>query len=151
MGVIIALGTESFKENHIFYFFAFSGAFLIALVKILIKKIVNVEDTIQIQFWFALLSTSFLLIPYIITFISFPSLLDIIIIFFSAICGLLAQFFTITGLKLADATKVLPFDFFRVIFGVLFGVTIFSENITYSIVLGSILILVSSMFLIKKA
>lgn len=151
VGVIIAIGAESYKNNSYFYIFAFSGAFLIALVKILIKKIVRVEDTFQIQFWFAFLSTSFLLIPYFLTFVSLPSLLDMIIVFCSAVCGLSAQFFTIIGLKLADATKVLPFDFFRVIFGIIFGITVFSENITFGVLLGGLLILFSSILLIKKA
>ncbi len=149
-GVAIAIGIDSYFENLHFYLFAFTGAFLIASVKIIIKKIAMNEDTIQIQFWFAILSTSFLLAPYL-SVISIPSFYDILIVFFSAIFGLLAQYFTITGLRQAAATKILPFDFFRVIFGIFFGVIIFSESITSNIIIGSTIILLSSLLLIKKS
>ena len=150
LGVISAIGIETYLEQFNSYFFAFAGAFLIAMVKILIKKIAINEDTLQIQFWFAFLSSSFLLIPYIISVSSFPSYQDLFIVFFSSIFGLLAQYFTISGLKLADATKILPFDFFRVIFGIFFGIAIFSEKITFNVMLGAFLILLSSVYLIKR-
>ena len=148
-GVITVIGAEPYTEKIYFYFFAIIGAFLIALVKILIKKIAMNENTLQIQFWFATISSSILLIPYL-NFISIPSFYDIIIIFCSAICGLLAQFFTITGLRQAAATKILPFDFFRVIFGIFFGVIIFSESISLNIMVGTVIILFSGVLLIKK-
>lgn len=148
-GVIIALGIDSYKENYYFYFFAFFGAFLIALVKIIVKKIAMKEDTLLIQFYFALLSSCMLFFPYL-KFVSLPTTFDLILIFSSAVCGILAQYFTISGLKLADATKILPFDFFRIIFGVILGVIIFSEDLTYKMFFGSLLIFLSSMILIKK-
>ena len=53
-----------------------------------------------------------------------------------SIFGLLAQYFTIEGLKNSEAVKVMPFDYSRIIFGCIIGVTFFNEQITAGMVFG---------------
>ena len=149
LGVIIIIGIEVDNLSNLkYYFYALFGAFLIALVKILIKKLVAYENTLNIQFWFALYSCIFLFFPYYHLAI-FPSPKSISNIFFASIFGLLAQFFTIKGLETAKSTVVMPFDFFRVIFATIIGVLIFSENITLFFLLGALLIIFSGIQLSK--
>ena len=141
LGVMIIIGIEVDNASNLkYYFYALFGAFLIALVKILIKKLVVYENTLNIQFWFALYSCIFLLFPYFHLAI-FPSPKSILNIFFASIFGLLAQFFTIKGLQTAKSTIVMPFDFFRVIFATIIGVLIFSESISLFFLLGALLII----------
>ena len=149
LGIIIIIGIEVDSASNLkYYFYALFGAFLIALVKILIKKIVAYENTLNIQFWFALYSCIFLFFPYFHLAI-FPSPKSILNIFFASIFGLLAQFFTIKGLRAAKSTIVMPFDFFRVIFATIIGVLIFSESITLFFLLGALLIIFSGIQLSK--
>ena len=148
-GIIIIIGFEVDNASNIkYYFYALFGAFLIALVKILIKKIVAQENTLNIQFWFALYSFIFLFYPYF-HLATLPSPKSILNIFFASIFGLLAQFFTIKGLRAAKSTIVMPFDFFRVIFATIIGVLIFSESITLFFLLGALLIIFSGIQLSK--
>ena len=149
LGVIIIIGIEVDNSYNLkYYFYALFGAFLIALVKILIKKLVSFENTLNIQFWFALYSSIFLFFPYFHLAI-IPSPKSILYIFFASIFGLLAQFFTIKGLRVAKSTIVMPFDFFRVIFASIIGVLIFSESISLSFLLGALLIIYSGIQLSK--
>ncbi|MAJ24535.1 MAG: hypothetical protein CMP36_03390 [Rickettsiales bacterium] len=148
-GVMITIGVElQSKSDFIFYIYALIGAFLMALVKIFIKKISYIEKSLHIQFWFSFLSCLFLIIPYLLMakYPSWPSILFIII---ATIFGLLAQFFTIEGLRVGKSTIVMPFDFFRVIFASIIGISIFSENITLLFILGSSLILITGIQLSK--
>ena len=148
-GIIIIIGFEVDNASNIkYYFYALFGAFLIALVKILIKKIVAQENTLNIQFWFALYSCIFLFYPYF-HLATLPSPKSIFNIFFASIFGLLAQFFTIKGLQTTKSTIVMPFDFFRVIFATIIGVLIFSESITLFFLLGALLITFSGIQLSK--
>ena len=149
LGVIVVIGLEVDTSSNLkYYFYALFGAFLIALVKILIKKIVAHENTLNIQFWFALYSCIFLFFPYFHLAI-FPSPTSILNIFFASIFGLLAQFFTIKGLQVAKSTIVMPFDFFRVIFATIIGVLIFSESVGLFFLLGALLIIFSGIQLSK--
>ena len=149
LGIIIIIGIEVDNASNLkYYFYALFGAFLIALVKILIKKIVAHENTLNIQLWFAIYSCIFLFFPYFHLAI-FPSPKSILNIFFASIFGLLAQFFTIKGLRAAKSTIVMPFDFFRVIFATIIGVLIFSESITLFFLLGALLIIFSGIQLSK--
>jgi drug/metabolite transporter (DMT)-like permease len=149
LGIILIIGIEVNNPSNLkYYLYALFGAFLIALVKILIKKIVARENTLNIQFWFSLYSCILLFFPYFHLAI-FPSPKSILNIFFASIFGLLAQFFTIKGLQIAKSTIVMPFDFFRVIFATIIGVLIFSESITLFFLLGASLIIFSGIQLSK--
>ena len=149
LGVVIIIGIDLNQTSDIkYYFYALNGAFLIALVKIFIKKLSLYEEPLNIQFWFALFSCIILVFPYS-QLALFPSLESILIIFSATIFGLLAQFFTIKGLQVAESTVVMPFDFFRVIFATIIGIFIFSESITLFFLLGSVLIFFSGIQLSK--
>ena len=149
LGVIIIIGIDFNQTSNIkYYIYALFGAFLISLVKILIKKLSLYEETLNIQFWFALFSCIILVFPYS-QLALLPSTKSLSIIFLATIFGLLAQFFTIKGLKVANSTIVMPFDFFRVIFATIIGVLIFSESITLFFLIGSVLILFSGIQLGK--
>ena len=149
LGVVVIIGIDiDNSSNFKYYFYALSGAFLIALVKILIKKLADHENALNIQFWFALYSCIFLVFPYFYLAV-LPTPKSILNILFATIFGLLAQFFTIKGLQVAKSTIVMPFDFFRVIFATILGVSIFSETINLSFLLGSFFILYSGIQLSK--
>ena len=145
-GVVIVIGFDNDTENIIYYSLTIFSAFLIAVVKIFIKKISHYDEALVMQFWFASFCLIFLTVPYCF-FAKLPSLNDFILVFFATFTGLLAQFFTIKGLKNSEANVVMPFDFSRVIFGIILGVVFFSDKINETMIIGTTLLLLSGYFL----
>ena len=121
---------------------------LIAYIKIFVKKISKKEGNIKIQFYFSLNTTVVLLIPYYINS-SIISLKDLFFVFLIAIFGLLAQYFTIEGLKNSDAIKVMPFDYSRIVFSSFIGFSFFSERITENMIFGALIIVFAGIRLMK--
>ena len=150
IGVIIILGFEKSEQNLIkYYTYAILGTFLIAYIKIFLKHISKKEKNIKIQFYFSLNSTLILLLPYI--FYSSKILFkDFFYIFLLSVFGLLAQYFTVEGLKKSEATKVMPFDYTRILFGSIIGVSFFTEKISPSMIFGALIIIFAGIRLIKS-
>ena len=150
IGIIFILGYEKAKFTLLpYYFCAILASFLIAYIKIFVKNISKLENNIIIQFYFSLNSLIILFIPYL-TIMSKILLIDFFFIFLLSIFGLLAQYFTIEGLKTSLAVKVMPFDFSRIIFSSIIGISFFSEKITVSMVFGTLIIIFAGIKLIEK-
>ena len=150
LGVFFILGyEESDKLLFPYYLCALLATILIAYIKIFIKNISKRESNTKIQFYFSLNSTIILALPF---FLSNSNLLliDIFLIFLLSIFGLLAQYFTIEGLKSSEAVKVMPFDYSRVIFGSIIGISFFSEKISEGMIFGTLIIIFSGIKLIKN-
>ena len=149
IGVIVIVGYEIDNiMKYKYYLLALLGAFFISLVKIIIKKLSHYEKSHNIQFWFSFFCFFLLLSPYFY-FATIPNCFSLIQIILTAIFGLLAQYFTIEGLRISKSTIVMPFDFFRIIFATCLGVLFFSEHLTYSLLIGSLIIIFSGIKLIK--
>ena len=150
IGVILILGFEKSEQNLIkYYTYAILGTFLIAYIKIFLKHISKKEKNIKIQFYFSLNSTLILLLPFI--FYSSKILFkDFFYIFLLSVFGLLAQYFTVEGLKKSEATKVMPFDYTRILFGSIIGVSFFTEKISPSMIFGALIIIFAGIRLIKS-
>jgi len=150
IGIFFVLGyEESDKLLLPYYLCALLATVLIAYIKIFIKNISRHESNTKIQFYFSLNSTIILILPFFLggTYIS---LKDIFFIFLLSIFGLLAQYFTIEGLKSSQAIKVMPFDYSRVIFGSIIGISFFSEKISEGMIFGTLIIIFSGIRLIKN-
>ena len=151
LGVFFIVGyEESDKVLFPYYICALLANILIAYIKIFIKNISKRESNTKIQFYFSLNSTIILSLPFFLLSNSNVLLIDIFFIFLLSIFGLLAQYFTIKGLKSSQAVKVMPFDYSRVIFGSIIGISFFSENISEGIIFGSLIIIFSGIKLMKN-
>ena len=154
LGVFFIVGyEESDKVLFPYYICALLANILIAYIKIFIKNISERESNTKIQFYFSLNSTIILALPFFLSNSLSNSnvlLIDIFFIFLLSIFGLLAQYFTIKGLKSSQAVKVMPFDYSRVIFGSIIGISFFSENISEGIIFGSLIIIFSGIKLMKN-
>ena len=149
IGVVLILGYEKNEKGlFLYYASAILATLLIAYIKIFIKNISKKEGNIKIQFYFSLNSTLVLLIPFSLTYSNY-FFKDLFFIALLSIFGLLAQYFTIEGLKNSEAVKVMPFDYSRIIFGCIIGVTFFNEQITAGMVFGALIIIFAGIKLIK--
>ena len=151
LGVFFIVGyEESDKLLFPYYICALLANILIAYTKIFIKNISKRESNTKIQFYFSFNSTIILALPFFLLSNSNVLLIDIFFIFLLSIFGLLAQYFTIKGLKSSQAVKVMPFDYSRVIFGSIIGISFFSEDISEGIIFGSLIIIFSGIKLMKN-
>ena len=148
IGIIVVIGIENDNTNLIFYSYALFGSFIISCVKILVKKLSLNEPALTIQFWFSLLSSAILLLPYLHS-AKLPNMYDFLILILASVSGLIAQYFTIKALKVSEAIVVLPFDFSRIIFGILLGFIFFSETLSLTMFIGTVIIIFSGVFLIR--
>ena len=150
IGIVLILGYQDSQTSLLpYYICAILATFLIACTKIFLKSISKLEDNVKIQFYFSLNSTLVLLVPYFLTS-SKLSLGDFSNVFLLSILGLLAQYFTIEGLKKSEAIKTMPFDFSRIIFSSIIGISFFNDKITGSMIFGALIIFFAGMKLIKK-
>ncbi len=149
-GIALILGFEDREKNLLpYYLCAIFASLVIAYIKIFLKSISTIETNLKIQFFFSLTSIFILLVPYII-YRSQIVLKDLFYIFLLSISGLLAQYFTVEGLKQSDAVKIMPFDFSRIIFSIIIGISFFKEQLTVNIIVGSIIIFIAGCKLIQK-
>ena len=56
------------------------------------------------------------------------------------------NFLLIKAFEVAEASAIQPFAFFHFVFASLIGIIVFSEQLTYSILLGSIIVVGSGVF-----
>ena len=150
IGIVFIMGYEDSELELIpFYFCAIFATLLIAYIKIFVKSFSKQESNIKIQFYFSLNSSIILLIPYLI--LSSKILVsDFFFIFLISVFGLLAQYFTIEGLKGSAAVKVMPFDYSRILFGSLIGIIFFNEKISDGILFGALIIIFSGIKLVTS-
>jgi len=66
----------------------------------------------------------------------------------SSICGTIAQMLTIWGLRLGAATVVMPADYSRLIFAIIYGYIIFCEIPLINEIVGAIVIIISTLIII---
>ena len=60
------------------------------------------------------------------------------------------QWMRIQGMKAAEAASVAPFEYVRLIFATLIGIIIFSEIPTVWTVIGSVIIIGSTLYTLKR-
>ena len=150
IGIIFMIGYENSELQLIpFYICAIFATILIAYIKIFVKSISQKESNIKIQFYFSINSLLILFIPYLI-FSSQILIRDLFLIFLISIFGLLAQYFTIKGLKNSEAIKVMPFDYSRILFATIIGISFFNEKISEGMIFGSLVIIFSGIKLITS-
>ena len=144
--IIIQPGSTIFQSSSII---PFIGAILFALYGVLTRK-AGLKDSSYTSFIWTGLTGGFL-----VTFL-FPFFwkqiigLDIVWIAILSVLGILGHFLLIKAFEVAEASAIQPFAFFHFVFASIIGIAIFSEQLTYSILLGSIIVIGSGVFYYSK-
>ena len=122
------------------------SSFLWSICLIFIKKLTQTDSAVTISLYFGIgmIPATFAL--------AFPVLemIDIrqfIILIFIAITGTLAQTIMNSALEKGELALLLPFDFLRLIWSVLIGYALFSEEHTITLWLGGFLIIGSTSYI----
>lgn len=124
-GVLIMVqpGGESFDWVALIAVF---GAFAVSLNKIVIKQLAATESATTILFYFGVFASLLTLGPALLVWQT-PTWTELIMLFAMGGVGALAQVCTIRGLRIGEATAVMPFDYTRLLFAGLFGFFLFGE------------------------
>jgi len=151
-GILIILNpyqSTSYEIDKLAIFIAFSGAITTSLAYIAVKQLSKKEDIFIIIKYFPLISVITLLPIVYMNWIT-PQLNDLIWIIGIGIFTQAGQIFLTLGLKKLPASQASSINYLQVIFGSIWGIYIFGENITTNFIIGSIFVLLGTIISTSK-
>ena len=151
-GILIILNpyqSTSYEIDKFAVFIAFTGAVTTSLAYIAVKKLSRLENIFIIIKYFPLISV-ITLIPIVYANWITPQINDLIWIIGIGIFTQAGQTFLTLGLKNLPASQASSINYLQVIFGSLWGIYIFGENITINFVIGSIFVLLGTIISTSK-
>ena len=148
VGVLIILrpGTDSFQWMSLI---VIGATCCWSVSNIVVKKLTQTDDTKVIVFMMVALMAPFSL-PVAIYKWQTPNLMELFWLFILGWVSNQAQLCMTQSYKKADITKVLPFDFSRLIFISIMAFFFFNESIDLWTIMGGVVIFYSSFYLVKK-
>ena len=111
-----------------------------------IKYLSSTESTLTIQIWFGIISTIGTVLPAILVWET-PSNKNFLLLFCIGALGLIAQILTIKGLRIGQATVVMPVDYSRLIFASTYGLILFGEIPTWNTLIGAFFIIITCIYI----
>ncbi|MDA9648846.1 DMT family transporter [Alphaproteobacteria bacterium] len=122
------------------------SSFLWSICLIFIKKLTQTDSAVTISLYFGIgmIPATFALAFPVLEMID---LRQFIILVFIAVTGTLAQTIMNSALEKGELALLLPFDFLRLIWSVLIGYALFSEEPTITLWLGGFLIIGSTTYI----
>ena len=122
------------------------SSFLWSICLIFIKKLTETDSAVTISLYFGIgmIPATFALALPVLEMID---LRQFIILIFIAVTGTLAQTIMNSALEKGELALLLPFDFLRLIWSVLIGYALFSEEPTITLWLGGFLIIGSTSYI----
>ena len=128
---------------------AFTGAITTSLAYIAVKKLSMEENIFVIIKYFPLISVITLLPIVCVNWIT-PRISDLIWIIGIGLFTQAGQTFLTIGLKNLPASQASSINYFQVLFGSVWGIYIFGEDITINFVIGSIFVLLGTIISTSK-
>ena len=142
--IIINPGSVSFHKESLFILLA---VIMWSIIDLIIKKMSN-ESTLK-QLFFLTGFLSLFSLPFAIYYWQNPSnIIEILLFILIGIMFLLNVISMLLAIKYADLTVIMPFDFAGMVFTVILSFVIFSEVIKTNTLIGSLIVFVSSAYLI---
>ncbi len=143
---ILQPGGGLFNEGA---FIALLSTVFYALTMILNRKLVEIDNTLTILFYFSLVST-ILLIPFSITDFSGLPQYDYVMLAGIGLLSVLAQFFAVGAYRYATAHTVAAFDYVLILYVAIAGYVFLNEKPVTSIYLGALGLSVSGLWVIYQ-
>jgi drug/metabolite transporter (DMT)-like permease len=128
---------------------AIGGAFFVAVVSVMIKKLAETEHPATIIFYFGVISSILALGPALLVWKT-PTLVEFLVLFGIGAAGSLGQYLTILAFRIGEATAVDPFDYVRLIYASLFGFLFFAELPDRYTLLGAAIIVASTWYIAQR-
>ena len=144
LGVVIMMRPTGAIELATFV--AILGAFLVAAVTIMVKKLAETDRPETLIFYFGVISTSVALLPALQVWRS-PAWDELALLMLVGACGAGAQYCMIRGYRIGEATAVIPFDYARLLIAGVIGVVVFAEIPDAWTLTGAAVIVVSTLYI----
>ncbi len=120
-----------------------------ALAQIYIRKLVQIETTSAIVFYFSLTSTLLSLLTLPFGWVM-PSLPNLVLLILAGLIGGTAQIFLTSAYRFADASVVAPFDYASMLLALIIGYLIFDEVPTTTMLSGAALVILAGIIIILR-
>ena len=79
-----------------------------------------------------------------------PTTLELILMILAGVFGIVGQGIFTHGIGLGETSFVMPFDYLRIVYSFLLGIILFSEVPDVWSFVGAVIIVISSLYLIKN-
>lgn len=121
--IIVRPGSQMFDIAHVA---ALLGAFLIADVIVLVKKLQGSERNATIMAYFGIVTSIASIGPALVVWIT-PTWLELALMAGIGLNAAFGQWMTLKAFRVAEASAVLPFDYLRLLFAIFYGWLFFAE------------------------
>ena len=120
-----------------------------ALAQVFVRKLVYIEKTAAIVFYFSLTSTvlSFVTLPFGWVI---PTPVELATLIAAGLMGGVGQVFLTSSYREADASLIAPFDYASMIFALLIGYFVFAEVPTLTMLAGASLVITAGILIIWR-
>ena len=144
--VIIKPGVIEFDINIII---ALAASILMGLAAIFIKKLSMIDHPNSVVLYMPLLLAIMSIIPCVLNWIT-PSILETFLLIFTGLVAIIAHLSITKAFSLSEANYVLIFDYIRLPFTAVISFYLFNELTDFSVWVGSLLIFMSSTYIISR-
>jgi drug/metabolite transporter (DMT)-like permease len=121
--IVVRPGSAEFQLAHLV---ALLGAFFIADVIVLVKKLQGTERNATIMLYFGVITSLASLGPALWVWTG-PTAAELALLAAMAGAATLGQYCALRAFRAADASAVVPYDYLRLIFAILLGFALFAE------------------------
>ena len=128
---------------------ALAGAFLTALVIIVVKQMSRTEPSNAIVAYMVLLLTPMSLVV-ALPFWSWPAGSDWVFVVGMGLAGTIGHVCWTRAISMADASVVVPFDYLRLIFTIIIGILAFAEQPDRYTLIGSAIIVMAGIYIARR-
>ncbi len=146
---IIIISEPGFSSLNFYYIYPIIFCFGLSYVAITIRQLSSTEPVWLISFFF-----SFAIM--ILSFFTFyqnwilPSLIDLCLLSLVGILGGLANLWLSQSYKFSEVSLVTPLKYLALVFAIIFGYFIWNEIPTTKTLLGSLLVILSSVIIFRR-
>ncbi|MDX1784640.1 DMT family transporter [Roseovarius sp. ZX-A-9] len=126
-----------------------TGAVFAALAQIYIRKLVQIEQTSAIVFYFSVTASVLSLITLPFGWVM-PGIQEATLLILAGLLGGTAQIFLTSAFRFADASVIAPFDYASILFALVIGYVFFAEVPTQSMLTGAALIVAAGIVIIIR-
>ena len=146
---ILIISEPGFNSMNIYYVYPIIFCLGLSYVAITIKQLSSTEPVWLISFYFSL-SIMIMSLFTITNGWIFPNIIDLALLSLLGILGGLANLWLTQSYKFSDVSLVTPLKYLALVFAIFFGYFIWEEVPTYKTLIGSILVIVSSLIIFRR-
>ncbi|MBI3507075.1 MAG: DMT family transporter [Proteobacteria bacterium] len=141
--VIVRPGSQMFDFAHVA---ALLGAFLIADVIVLVKKLQGSEQNATIMAYFGIVTSIASAGPAIVVWIT-PTLPEFALLVGIGVTATVGQWMGLKAFRAAEASAIVPFDYMRLLFAIFYGWVFFAEIPDRWTLLGSAILIGATLYI----